>query len=192
MKFLALAVLLCGFSVRAGATTPEYIEIKEVPPARFELTVAGGVALQTGYLTSKRSIGSYVVGVNMLTPGGLFSFEWQGFTADHDTGEFALNDNKSVTVSTVSFIPHVKFYNHEAWSLYLGVGFTNVGLYQTGPEYTTNFGSFTFSGLVRYEITPKWSMQYKTQWYNVVQTSNDQKTSFEVWNHALGVGYNFF
>lgn len=192
MKSLLVFVTSLWLGSSALATTPEYIEIKEVPLARVEITAAGGVALQTGYLTTEPSVGSYILGVNFVMPGGLFSFEWQGFNAKHDTGEFALNNNDSVTVTTVSFIPHVRIYNREAWNVYLGIGFTNVGLYQYGPDYNTNYGSFLFAGLLRYELNPRWSVQYKTQWYNVVQTVNDQKTSFEVWNHTAGVGYSFF
>lgn len=191
-SLLAFAAIVLGLSSSCWATTPEYIEIKEAPPLRLEVTVSGGVALQTGYLTSKDSVGSYILGLNFVMPGGLFSFEWQGFEADHDTGEFALNNNKSVSVSTMSFIPHVQVYSRNAWNVYLGIGFTNVGLYQTNPDYTINYGSFIFGGLLRYEITPKWAVHYKTQWYNVVQTFNDQKTSFEVWNHMIGFGYSFF
>lgn len=191
-SLLAFAAVVLGLSSSSWATTPEYIEIKEAPPLRLEVTASAGVALQTGYLTSKDSAGSYILGLNFVMPGGLFSFEWQGFDVDHDTGEFALNNNKSVSVSTMSFIPHVLVYSRNPWNLYLGIGFTNVGLYQTSPDYTINYGSFIMAGLLRYEITPKWAVHYKTQWYNVVQTFNDQKTSFEVWNHMVGVGYSFF
>lgn len=192
MKSILVLLTSLWLGSQALATDPEYIELHEAPTSRIEITASGGVALQTGYLTSQSSEGTYIIGVNFLLPGGLMAFEWQGFNANHDTGEFALNNNQSVSVATVSFIPHIKLWNHGAWNIYLGIGFTNVGLYQTGPEYTTNYGTFTYSGLVRYEINPKWSVQYKTQWYNVVQTINDQKTSFEVWNHVLGVGYSFF
>lgn len=190
--------LLLGFTFSLGlvsfaqATTPEYIELREVPVFRVEATAAAGVALQTGYLTSKDSVGSYTLGVNFLMPGGVMSFEWQGFNVDHDTGEFALNNNHRVSVSTMSFIPHAKFFSRDAWNLYLGIGFANVGLYQTSPDYNTNYGTFILAGLVRYEFNPKWSALYKTQWYNVAQTVNDKETSFEVWNHTVGVGYSFF
>ncbi|HEY8272274.1 MAG TPA: hypothetical protein VIG33_15390 [Pseudobdellovibrionaceae bacterium] len=176
----------------AFATESEYIEIHEAFYPRIELTLAGGLALQTGYLTTKASLGTYIFGVNFVMPGGLMSFDWQGFHADHDTGEFPLNNNKSVTVSTFSFIPHVRVFNHEAWNAYVGLGFTQVSLYQTSPEYMVDYGSFVFSGLLRYELNNKWSVLYKTQWYNVNKTENDQKTSFEVWNHAIGAGYSFF
>ena len=191
MKSFLLATIM-GLSSQAWATTPEYIEIKEAPPVRLEITAAGGVALQTGYLTSKDSVGSYILGVNFVMPGGLFSFEWQGFDADHDTGEFALNNNKSVGVSTMSFIPHVQVFARDPWDVYLGIGFANIGLYQESPDYNTNYASFILSGLLKYQVNPKWSVQYKTQWFNVHQTVNDEKTSFEVWNHMLGVGYNIF
>jgi len=191
MKFVLIFATSLWLSTQAWATTPEYIELKE-PVFRIEVTAAGGVAMQTGYLTTKDSVGSYVLGVNFVMPGGLMSFEWQGFQADHDTGEFALQNNKSVSVATMSFIPHVRFFNRDAWNLYLGVGFTNVGLYQNGPDYNTNFGTYIFAGLLRYEFNPKWSVQYKTQWYNVIQTINEQTTTFEVWNHFVGVGYSFF
>lgn len=191
MRSFLFAVIF-SLGAQAWATTPEYIEIKELPPLKVELSIAGGVALQTGYLTSKDSVGSYILGASLVMPGGLFSFEWQSFQADHDTSEFALNNGKSVTVSTMSFIPHVMVYSREPLNAYLGIGFANVGLYQQSPDYSTNYGSFILSGLLRYELNPRWSVQYKTQWYNVHQTVNDQETSFEVWNHALGVGYSLF
>lgn len=189
MRFIIFALVL-WFGTSAFATTPEYIEIKELPPLRIEFSAAVGAALQTGYLTTTDSVGTYILGAGLVMPGGLFSFEWQGFKADHDTSEFPLNNGKSVQVSTMSFIPHVMVYNRDLWNVYLGIGFANVGLYQEGPDYNTNYGSFILSGLLRYELSRKWSLQYKTQWYNVQQTVSDQKTSFEVWNHALGVGYS--
>jgi len=188
MKSLLISLIL-GLTSFAGATTPEYIEMKETPLSRVEITAAGGVALQTGYLTSQDSVGSYVLGVNFLMPGGIFTFEWQGFDADHDTAEFALNNGKSVSVSTMAFIPYVQVLSKDVWKAFLGIGFVNVGLYQTSPDYNSNFASFIFSGQVRYELNPKWSFFYKTQWFDVSQTVSDQTTGFEVWNHLLGVGY---
>ena len=193
MKFLLLAfAFFMGLARFAQATTPEYIELREIPGFRIEATMAAGTSLQTGYLTSKGSVGSYILGVNFLMPGGVMSFEWQDFDADHDTGEFALKNNAMVSVSTMSFIPHAKIFARNAWNFYLGIGFANVGLQQKDPDYNIHYGTFVLAGLVRYELNPQWSVQYKTQWYNVAQTVNDQETSFEVWNHTLGVGYSFF
>lgn len=185
------ATLSLGGLNSAFASTPEYIELHEHPAARAEFTFAGGIALQTGYLTTQKSVGSYIFGANFVTPGGLLSVEFQGFNADHNTGEFPLSNNKSVVVSTFSFIPNIRVYTKEALSIYLGLGLIQVGLFQSAPESTVSYGSFVFSGLLRYELNDKWSLHYKTQWYNVSKTESDQKTSFEVWNHAFGAGYSF-
>jgi hypothetical protein len=185
-------ILALGDFRPAFASTPEYLEIQEQPAARSEFTFSAGMALQTGYLTTQDSVGTYIFGANFVTPGGLLSVEFQGFNADHDTGEFPLENNKSVIVSTFAFIPNVRVYTKEALNIYLGLGLIQVGLFQTAPENRVSYGSFVFSGLLRYELSDKWSLLYKTQWYNVNKTENDQKTSFEVWNHALGAGYSFF
>jgi hypothetical protein len=184
-----LAVLSFLVLNNVWATTPEYIELAEFP--RLEVTASAGLALQSGYLTRQDSVGSYGVGLNIGLPGGIFAFDWQGFRADHDTGEFALNNNKPVTVSVFTFTPYFRAYNKDAFSVLLGVGFAQVGLYQTDPEYTISYGTFVYSALLRYQLSSKWALQYKTSWLSVSQTANDQKTGFEIWNHALGAGYSF-
>ncbi|MGZ3743910.1 MAG: hypothetical protein ACXWRA_08660 [Pseudobdellovibrionaceae bacterium] len=175
----------------AFATTAENIEIREAVQPRIEITFAGGTALQTGYLTTQKSVGTYILGVNFVMPTGLMSFDWQGFDVNHDTGEFPLNNNKSAMVETFSFIPYIRVLNKQEWNAYLGLGLTEVSLYQKSPDFMVSYASFVFSGLVRYEVSTKWSAFYKTQWYNVNKTENDLKTSFEVWNHVIGVGYSF-
>ncbi len=191
---LTYILFLDGLNL-ALASTPEYIEIQERLYPRAEFGFAAGVALQTGYLTTQDSVGTYILGLNFITPGGLMSFDWQKFNVDHDTGEFQLN-NKSVNVTSFSFIPYFrvlnKDFNEHALNIYLGVGLIEVTLFQADPEYMVNYGSFIFSGLLRYELSNKWSLQYKTQWFNVNQTINDQKTHFESWSHSFGAGYTFF
>lgn len=190
---LSLSFVFCLLSVSLAKATPaEYIELHEIPKPRLEITFSAGLALQSGYLTRQDSVGTSIFGVNFLTPGGLTTFDWQSFRADHDTAELSLVNNKSVGLSTFSFIPHLCVFNKNAWNIYLGLGLVHVGLYQTTPDYNLVYGSFIFSGLLRYELSPKWSLHYKTQWYNVAQTLNDQKTSFEVWNQTLGFGYSIF
>ena len=192
LKLSVLSLFIFAGSKAAFANTPEYIEIEGPQRPRLEFTMSAGLALQTGYLTTQDSVGSYILGVNFPLPGGLMAFDWQGFRADHNTGEFALTNNKEVRVSTFSFVPYIRVFEKEAWNLYLGLGFMEVSLSQDNPENFVNYGSFVFSGMLRYQINPKWSAHYKTQWFSINQTVNDQKTSFEVWNHVVGVGYSFY
>lgn len=170
------------------ATTPEYIELVEASP-RLELAMGLGTAVQTGYLTSKNSVMGHIVGVNLLSPRGMMSFEWNGFTADHDTGEFALNNNKKVQVSTFSFLPYFEVYERSALKAYLGFGLAQVSVSQYDPDYNTNYGTFTAAGQLRYQFAPRWSAHLKTQWYGVQQIVNDQTTSFEVWATVVGVAW---
>lgn len=188
MKALILISVLFASGI-GQATTPEYIQVSEFP--RLELTVAGGVALQTGYLTTEDSAGAYSLGFNFGLPGGIFSFDWSGVRVNHDTNEFALANNKRASVESFSFIPFVKVYNRDAFYLLLGIGFSQISLMQFDPDYATTYGTFTVSALARYHLNEKWSLQYKTSWYSVNQIVNDQKTSFEVWSHLAGVAYNF-
>jgi hypothetical protein len=173
----------------ASATTPEYIELQDYP--RIEVTLSGGTALQSGYLTQDDSAGAYSIGVNFGLPRGFFAFEWQGFRAEHNTGEFALQNNKAVTAASFSFVPYFRVCEHGGLSFLLGLGFEQVELTQTDPAYDINYGTFTAGAILRYQLTPKWSLHYKTSWYGVEQTVADQKTRFEVWNHLAGVGYGF-
>ncbi len=189
MKALVFVALLFA-SVIVQATTPEYIQAVAFP--RTEITFGGGAALQTGYLTTANSAGAYSVGLNFGLPGGIFAFDWQGFRADHDTGEFALANNQVVSAQSFSFVPYLKVYNKDSFYLLLGIGFSQVSLMQFDPDYYTTYGTFAASAMARYNLNEKWSLQYKTFWYAVNQTVNNQKTSFEVWNHFVCAGYSFY
>lgn len=187
--FCAVSVLMGSFS---GASEPEYIQVTQLTSGpRVEITLSGGVAQQTGYLTSENSVGTYVLGVNMESGSGLMSFEWNGFRAHHDTGEFALANDKEVRVSTFSFLPQIKVLDRGPWNIFLGFGLAHVTLSQRDPDYYTVYGSFILSGTLRYRLSERWSVHYKTQWYDVQQIVNDQDTSFEVWNHVAGLGWGF-
>ncbi|MBC7371771.1 MAG: hypothetical protein H7326_09405 [Bdellovibrionaceae bacterium] len=190
MKNIFLSLLVFGFAATAFASEPEYIEIREF--SRQELVLSGGTALQSGYLTRRDSVGTYGVDVNLGLSQGLLSFSWQGFQTEHDTNEFSLANNKSVSAMAFSFLPYLKVCGGDKWNAYAGIGFTQVGLYQESPEYSFNYGTFVVSGLFRYGLSSKWSLHYKTNWYNVEQTVNDMKTSFEVWSHVVGVGFSYF
>ena len=190
MKKILFALIAPVVAVSALASEPEYIEIRNTPG--FEMAVAGGTALQSGYLTRKDSAFTYGVDLNVLAPKGMFSFSWQGFTVDHDTSEFPLANNKAVTVRAYSFLPYVKVYENKTFSAYAGLGFTQVNLYQDSPEYDVTYGTMMVSGLLRYELNHKWSLHYKTNWYDVNQTANGVKTSLEVWSHLAGVGYRIY
>ena len=178
------------FSYSAQGSEPEYIQIRERPS--LELVVSGGIAMQSGYLTQKDSVGAYGIDLNMGLGKGLLAFSWQGFSADHDTSEFALANGKSVSVTTFAFVPYVNLAQGERWSLLGGIGFTQVSLYQENPEYSVSYGTFTLSGVFRYALSPRWSVQYKNNWYDVEQTIAGQKTTFQVWNHLIGAGYSFY
>jgi hypothetical protein len=169
------------------ATDPEYIELAEVP--RLEVTASAGLALQTGYLTQENSIGSYSFGLNLGMPRGFVAFDWQGFRASHDTGEFPLG-SKPVRVNAFSFVPQIRVYSKDAYSALVGIGLAQISLNQEDPTYSTDYGTFLLAGQLRYQWNSKWALQYKTSWFAVNQTLNDQKTSFEVWTHVLGVGYS--
>lgn len=188
MKFIISLVIFLGLS-SALASEPDYIQL--MPWPRLEIAFSGGVAQQTGYLTADRSVGTYILGVNMAAGAGMMTFEWNGFTASHDTGEFALANNKDVRVSTFSFIPQVKVFDKEAWNIFVGFGLAQVGLYQYDPDYYTVYGTFILSGTLRYRLSDHWTLHYKTQWYGVRQSVNDQETGFEVWNNLAGFGWNF-
>lgn len=183
-----LALLTFASANFALATTPEYIELAE-PTPRLELALGFGSAQQTGYLTTQSSVGTYTMAANLLSPGGMMSFEWSGFSADHDTGEFALNNNKKVNVSTFSLLPYIKVFEHSSWRAYLGFGLAQVNVRQTDPDYSTTFGTFMLSGQVSYQFAPRWSAQLKSQWYQVEQQVNGQNTSFEVWTNVVGVAW---
>lgn len=190
-KVFLLSFLICFLGVSlAFANTPEYTEIIQWP--KLELNFSAGVGQQAGYLTTESSVGTYILGVNMEAGMGLMTFEWNGFSANHDTGEFPLNNNKRVQVAAFSFIPQLKVLDRNAWNIFLGFGLTQVGLYQYDPDYTTTYGTFILSGLVRYRISERWSVHYKSQWYGVRQTIAGQSTNFEVWNNVLGVGVNIY
>lgn len=189
--FQITAFLVAFLGVTAAfATTPEYVELSPWP--HLEINLSGGMAQQTGYLTTEDTVGTYILGVNFEAGGGMMSFEWSGFTVKHDSGEFVLNNNHDVQVAAFSFIPQIRVLDREAWNLFLGFGLTQVGLYQSDPSYTTVFGTFILSGLLRYRIAEKWTAHFKSQWYGVRQTVSGQSTGFEVWNNVLGIGYNFF
>ena len=188
MKIFISLVLFFGVG-SAFASEPEYIELLQGP--RLEIALAGGMAQQTGYLTADSSVGTYILGVNMEAGSGMMTFEWNGFTASHDTGEFAFVNNKDVRVSTFSFIPQVRVFDKEAWDVFLGFGLAQVGIYQNDPDYNTIYGTFILSGTLRYRLCDRWSMHYKTQWYGVRQIVNDQETGFEVWNNVAGLGWYF-
>ncbi|WP_413287537.1 hypothetical protein [Bdellovibrio sp. HCB337] len=186
---LSFLISFLGVSL-AFANPPEYTELSPWP--RFDINFSAGAARQTGYLTTESSVGTYILGVNMEAGAGMMSFEWNGFSVDHDTGEFPLNNNKRVQVATFSFIPQFKVLDRDAWNVFLGFGLSQVGLYQYDPNYTTIYGSYIFSGVVRYRISNRWSAHFKSQWYGVRQTLAGQSTSFEVWNNVLGFGVNLF
>jgi len=185
--FLALVAFLS--LNMALASEPEYVEV--LPWPRLEINFAVGSAQQTGYLTTNNAVGAYILGVNLETESGLMTFEWSGFKATHDTAEFALANNKDVRVSTFSFIPQFKVLDRGALNLFLGLGLTQVGIYQTDPDYSTIYGSYILSGVIRYRLNDRWSTHFKTQWYGVRQTANNVETGFEVWNNMVGVGWNF-
>jgi hypothetical protein len=187
-KFLILVLLLAAPSV--FATSPEYIAWTPYP--RMELALGGGLDFQSGYLTRQDSVAGYDVSLNLGLPTGIFAFSFQGFNADHDTSEFALGNNKLVKVMAFSFIPYVTLCTRGNLSVLGGLGLTQVGLYQTSPEYNFNFGTYTLSAWWRYQLSPQWSLQYKTSWFAVTQIANDQKTTFEVWSHTVAAGYSFF
>lgn len=181
-----IVISLCGGSLLAHAE-----DEGDSHPSRFEVTLSGGTALQTGYLTSQRSESTYDVGFHFHAPRGLLSVEWQGFSANHNTGEFDLQNNSSVSVTTISLISHFQVAQVQNWLFYVGLGVTDIFLEQSNPTYQSSYGSVIFAGMIEYYLSEKWSLHYKTQWYNMEQTINNQKTSFEVWNHFLGVGYSF-
>jgi hypothetical protein len=188
MKIFAALLVLLSLN-RASASEAEYIEIQPWP--RLEIDFAVGGARQTGYLTTAKSEGAYVIGVNLETTSGLMTFEWSGFKATHDTGEFILANNKEVRVSTFSFIPQFKVLDRGALNLFLGLGISQVGIYQTDPDYNTIYGSYILSGMLRYRLNDRWSIHFKSQWYGVRQTANNIDTGFEVWNNVIGVGWSF-
>lgn len=187
-KSLLVFLVSFGFFSFSGATTPEYIELPP-PPLKLEVAFAVGSALQSGYLTTQNSASTYNLGVNMLTDGGMMSFEWQNFAVDHDTNEFGMTHQKKTLVSNFAFIPQVRVGKSLPFELYLGVGFLQVGLSQRTPDYLVNYGSFVLAAQARHEINSKWAVHYKTQWFNVSQTVNDQETQFESWSHFVGFGY---
>lgn len=174
----------------AQASEAEYIEL--VPSSRLTLQLSVGQARPSGYLTTASSAGAYALGVDLQTGSGLMSFEWTGFTVNHDRGEFPLERDRRVRVSTYSFIPQVRVLDGAQWNLFLGLGLSHVNLAQWDPDYVVTYGTFVFSGLLRYQMTSRWSAHLKTQWYNVQQSSNNQDTHFEVWNNFLGLGWTFF
>jgi hypothetical protein len=187
MKYFLALLTLLSLSTAALASEPEYIEI--LPWPRLEIDFALGSAQQTGYLTTDKSVGAYVLGVNLETETGLMTFEWNGFKANHNTPEFNLATGREVRVSSFSFIPQFKVLDKGAWNIFLGLGITQVGLYQADPDYYTLYGSYILSGLLRYRLNDRWSIHYKSQWYGVRQAANNVETGFEVWNNLIGVGY---
>lgn len=190
MKSVVLFLLAWAMTFPAQATTPEYIELPP-PPMKLEFDLSFGLALQSGYLSTQDSVSSYSFAVNMIVPSGIFAFEWQGFGVTHDTGEFGFADQKKTRVSSFAFIPQARLFKSLPVELYLGLGLMNVGISQSSPDYLVYYGSHVFSGQVRYSLNPKWSVHYKTQWYEVSQTVNDRETAFQVWSHLVGVGYSF-
>lgn len=193
MKFILagflVAMVTFGTSLQALASEPEYIGNAGWPHSEFALGL--GSAQQTGYLTTADALGVFNFAYHIFTPRGIFGIEITGFKGTHDTGEFLLAQNKAFSVSTFAFMSYIEVYSREALSTYLGIGLAEVSVAQNEPDYRTNFASFILAGLVRYQFAEKWSVQWKTQWYNVVQTANSQSTSFEVWNNTLGVGYKW-
>ena len=190
--------IFCGFltlltSLSGGLAHADESDSNDITPPfrRYEVTLSGGTALQTGYLTSKRSEGTYDVGLNFRTPRGLLSVEWQGFNANHNTGEFDLANNTSVSVATISLISHFQVFETEKWRFYLGLGVSDIFLSQTNPTYQLSYGTVIFSGMIEYQFCERWAAFYKTQWYNMEQTLAGETTTFEVWSHLVGVGFNF-
>lgn len=87
----------------------------------------------------------------------------------------------------------VPVYSTYNWGLYVGVGYSVITLLNDKEgKNQQNYGSQQYEFQVRYRLSERWGMNYRTKWQQINQYQKGTFSFIEMWSHFIGVSYLVF
>jgi hypothetical protein len=198
------APLAQGPLVAFNETNPTS-EPKEMPRSHkasdfVEIDLFTGPTGLTGQFTDQKNPNSWGFSANIYFqsrqevrhPGYLSvsNFTFSAVSKD-ELFPFPVGQAVEFSSSTLSLL--VPVYDYDQLSLYLGIGYSLISaLNDHDKKYVQNYGSDQFQFQIRYDLSERWCLNYRTVWQQINQYQNGTFSFIEMWSHFVGLGYMIF
>lgn len=166
----------------------------------IELDVHSGWTQTTGHFSEQKNPSTYGFALNVYFQSkdrvsfpSYLSVGNYNFSMVSNDSSYIFPVDRSVLFSSNFLNLMLPVYSWDNIALYVGVGYTLISLFNDDEgKFNQTFGSMNYDFEVRYQLSSKWGIHYKTIWNQINQYQNNRYSFIEMWTHLFGVSYLIF
>lgn len=196
-----LAGLFTMMSVAFATTEPSAVSLTSYRLRNFfGVDIYTGPTMVAGQFSTQKNPNSYGYALNVFFqpldqvpfPSYMSIGNYNFSMVSADTS-YPFPVGQDVLFSSAYMNLMVSVYSTHNWGLYLGVGYSLISLANDKDvKNLQNYGSQQYELQVRYTLSERWGLNYRTKWSQINQYQNDAFSFIELWTHLVGVSYLVF